>query len=256
MYNFMLACGMKDYDLSSMRLWISGSDAMPVDQIKQIEKISGRFLEGYGMVETASLISINLPFIRKPGSIGIPLPGIRVRIIDEEGAKVKRGEAGEIAVKGTSVMQGYWNNDEANRQIFTNGWMRTGDIGRRDKLGYIYFMDREKDVIKCGGYSIFSREVEEKILEHPLVLECALVGAPHPEKKEVPVAFVQLNAGAELTPEELQAWCKEHIAAYKAPRQVIILDEMPLNMTMKVLKRELRDRLIKEGYFSRLASAS
>ncbi len=250
MYNFMLACGMQDYDLSSMRLWISGSDAMPVEQIKQIEGISGRFLEGYGMVETASLISVNLPFIRKAGSIGIPLPGIRVRIIDEEGSKVKRGEAGEIAVKGASVMQGYWNNDEANRQTFVDGWMRTGDIGRRDRLGHIYFMDREKDVIKSGGYSIFSREVEEKIMEHPQVLECALVGAPHPEKKEVPVAFVQLNAGSELTAEELQEWCREHIAAYKAPRMVVILDEMPLNMTMKVLKRELRDRLIREGFFS------
>lgn len=252
MYNFMLACGMKDYDLSSMRLWISGSDAMPVDQIKQIESISGRFIEGYGMVETASLISVNLPFIRKAGSIGIPLPGIRVRIMDEDGNRKSRGEVGEIAVKGPSVMQGYWNNDEANRHIFASGgWMRTGDIGRRDRLGYIYFMDREKDVIKCGGYSIFSREVEEKILEHPKVLECALVGAPHPEKKEAPVAFIQLNAGESATPEELMEWCKEHIAAYKAPRLILIVDDLPLNMTMKVLKRELRDRLVREGYFEK-----
>jgi len=251
MYNFMLACGMKDYDLSSMRMWISGSDAMPVEQIKEIESIGGRFIEGYGMVETASLISVNLPFIRKAGSIGIPIPGIRVRIIDEEGRKLRRGQVGEIAVKGPSVMQGYWNNEEANRRTFIDGWMRTGDIGKRDWLGYIYFMDREKDVIKCGGYSIFSREVEEKILEHPQVHECALVGAPHPEKKEVPVAFVQLKMGEKAAEEEILSWCREHIAAYKCPRRVFIVDDLPLNMTMKVLKRELRERLLREGLMDR-----
>ncbi len=247
MYNMMLKAHPEKYDLSSIRLWISGSDAMPVEQIKEFEAISGRFIEGYGMVETSSLISVNLPFIRKPGSIGIPIPGIRVRIMDEEGNFLKRGEIGEIVVKGTSVMKGYWNNPEANSKTFVKGWMRTGDMGKKDRLGYIYFVDREKDVIKCGGYSIFSREVEEKILTHPKVFEAALVGAPHPEKGEIPVAFVQLKEGEEASAEELLAWCRENIAAYKAPRRVEIVDQLPLTMTLKVMKKELRERLIRES---------
>lgn len=243
MYNMMLNEHPEKYDLSSVRLWISGADAMPVDYIKRFESISGRFVEGYGMVETSSLISVNLPFIRKPGSMGIPVPGVKVRIMDENDNFLPRGEIGEIAVKGACVMKGYWNNEEANRRAFVDGWMRTGDIGKRDRLGYIYFVDREKDVIKCGGYSIFSREVEEKILSHPKVFTCALVGAPHPEKGEIPVAFIQLNEGQQATSEELLDWCKKNIAAYKAPRRVEIVPSLPMTMTLKVLKRELRELL-------------
>lgn len=247
MYNMMLKENPEKYDLSSMRLWISGADAMPVEQIKKFEAISGRFIEGYGLVETSSLVSVNLPFIRKPGSIGRPLPGMKVRIMDENGNFLRKGEVGEIVVKGPSVMKGYWNNEEGNREAFVNGWFRTGDMGRRGRFGYIYFADRKKDVIKCGGYSIFTREIEEKILTHPKVFECAVVGAPHPEKGEIPVAFIQLRENEEASSEELLSWCREHIAAYKVPRRVEIVPNLPVTMTLKVLKRELRDLLYAEN---------
>jgi len=243
MYNFLLQFHPERYDLSSIRYWLSGADAMPVEHIKRFESFGGRFIEGYGLVETAPIVSVNLPIIRRPGSIGMPVPGVKVRIMGEDGKLLKRGEVGEIVVKGPNVMKGYYNDPERTEEAFRYGWFHTGDIGYRDRIGFIYFSDREKDVIKTGGYSVFSREVEEEILENPKVLEVALIGEPHPTKGEVPVAFLQLKDGCEATEEELIAWCRERIAAYKAPRKIIILEEMPLTMTLKVMKKDLRKRL-------------
>ncbi|MBU4175092.1 MAG: AMP-binding protein [Actinobacteria bacterium] len=243
MYNFLLQFHPERYDLSSIRYWLSGADAMPVEHIKRFESFGGRFIEGYGLVETAPIVSVNLPVIRRPGSIGMPVPGVKVRIMGEDGNMLKRGEVGEIVVRGPNVMKGYYNDPERTREAFRYGWFHTGDVGYRDRIGFIYFSDREKDVIKAGGYSVFSREVEEEILENPKVLEVALVGEPHPTKGEVPVAFIQLKDGCEATEEELIAWSRERIAAYKAPRRIIILEEMPLTMTLKVMKKDLRKRL-------------
>jgi acyl-CoA synthetase (AMP-forming)/AMP-acid ligase II len=152
-------------------------------------------------------------------------------------------------VRGPNVMKGYWGDDDRTAEAFRYGWFHTGDMGFRDRLGFLHFVDREKDVVKHGGYSVFSREVEEEILRNPKVFEVALVGAPHQTKGEIPVAFIQLKEGEQATEEELLAWCKEHIAAYKAPRMVRIIDEMPLTMTLKVMKRELRSRLLEEAAF-------
>jgi long-chain acyl-CoA synthetase len=243
MYNMLLQANPEEYDLSSIRYWISGADAMPVEQIRKFESFGGRFIEGYGLVETAPIVSTNLPFIRRAGSIGIPVPGVKVRIMGEDGKLLKRGEVGEIVVRGPNVMKGYYNDSDRTGEAFRHGWFHTGDIGYRDRLGYVFFSDREKDVIKAGGYSVFSREVEEEILGNPAVHEVAVVGEPHPGKGEIPVAVIQLKPGESATEEELLAWCREHIAAYKAPRRVVIIDEMPLTMTLKVLKRELRDML-------------
>jgi long-chain acyl-CoA synthetase len=160
--------------------------------------------------------------------------------MDEEGNILPRGKVGEIVVRGPNVMKGYWNDEKATAEAFKFGWFHTGDMGYRDRLGFIYFVDREKDVIKVGGYTVFSCEVEEEILQNPKVLKAALVGIPHPTKGQVPVAVVQLKDGETATEEELLEWCKEHIAAYKAPRKIKIVKEMPLTMTLKVLKRELR----------------
>ncbi len=243
MYNMILQCNPEKYDLSSMRYWLSGADAMPVEQIKKIESFGGKFIEGYGLVETSPIISVNPYFFRRPGSVGIPVPGVKVRVMDENGHFLKRGEVGEFVIRGPNVMKGYWGDEERTRQAFKGGWFHTGDMGYRDRLGFLYFVDREKDVVKAGGYSVFSREVEEKILNHPKVFEVAVVGRPHPTKGEVPVAFVQLKEGEEATPDEILTWCSEHIAAYKAPREIRIVEELPLTMTMKVLKRELRKQL-------------
>jgi len=247
MYNLMLESHPEKYDLSSMRYWISGADAMPVDQIKRFEKLGGRFIEGYGLVETSPIISVNPYFARRHGSVGLPVPGVKVRVMDENGRMLKRGEVGEFVVRGPNVMKGYWGDGERNAEAFEYGWFHTGDMGYRDRIGYLYFVDREKDVVKSGGYSVFSREVEEEILRNEKVHEVAIVGAPHPTKGEVPVAFVQLKAGETATEDELLAWSREHIAGYKAPRQVRIIDEMPLTMTLKVMKRELRRRLEEEA---------
>lgn len=243
MYNLMLQAHPERYDLSSMRYWVCGADAMPVDQIKEFESFGGKFIEGYGLVETSPIISINPPFLRRPGSLGFPILGVKVRIMDEEGKFLRRGEVGEIVVRGPNVMKGYWNDEERTAEAFRHGWFHTGDIGYRDRLGYMYFVDRAKDVIKVGGYSVFSREVEEAILRNPKVHEVALVGAPDPTKGEVPVAFIQLKPGEAATGEELLAWCTENIASYRRPRQVKIIDDMPLTMTLKVMKKELRSRL-------------
>ncbi|MFH1149709.1 MAG: AMP-binding protein [Actinomycetota bacterium] len=250
MYNIMLQFHPEKYDLSSMRYWLSGADAMPVEQIKRLEALGGKFIEGYGLVETSPIISVNPYFARRAGTVGIPVPGVKLRVMDEGGKFQKRGKVGEFVVKGPNVMKGYWGDEERTAEAFKYGWFHTGDMGYRDRLGYLHFVDREKDVVKAGGYSVFSREVEEEILLNPKVHEVALIGAPHPTKGEVPVAFVQLKPGEIATEEELLEWCREHIAAYKCPRMVRIIDEMPLTMTMKVLKRELRKRLQDEGLFT------
>jgi long-chain acyl-CoA synthetase len=223
---------------------------MPVEQIKRLESFGGRFIEGYGLVETSPIVSVNPYFARRAGTVGIPVPGVKVRVMDEEGNFKRRGKVGELVVRGPNVMKGYWGDEQRTAEAFKYGWFHTGDIGFRDRLGYLHFVDREKDVVKAGGYSVFSREVEEEILLNPKVHEVALVGAPHPTKGEVPVAFVQLKPGETATEDELLEWCREHIAAYKCPRMIRIIDEMPLTMTMKVLKRELRKRLEEEGLFT------
>jgi long-chain acyl-CoA synthetase len=250
MYNMMLLFEPEKYDLSSMRYWLSGADAMPVEHIARLEKLGGKFIEGYGLVETSPIISVNPPILRRVGTVGIPMPRVKVRVMDDEGRKLRRKKVGEFVVRGPNVMKGYWGDDERTAEAFKYGWFHTGDMGFRDRFGYLHFVDREKDVVKAGGYSVFSREVEEEILQHPAVYEVALIGAPHPTKGEVPVAFVQLHAGAQATPDELLEWCKEHIAGYKRPRVIKIIDEMPLTMTLKVLKRELRQQVIEEGLFA------
>ena len=250
MYNMLLLFKPEEYDLSSMRYWLSGADAMTVEQIRRLEALGGKFIEGYGLVETSPIISVNPSFLRRVGTVGIPMPGVKVKVMDGEGKMQRRGKVGEFVVRGPNVMKGYWGDDERTAQAFKYGWFHTGDMGFRDYLGYLHFVDREKDVVKAGGYSVFSREVEEEILANPAVFEVALVGAPHPTKGEVPVAFVQLKEGESITEDELLEWCKEHIAGYKRPRMIRIIDQMPLTMTMKVLKRELRKQLIDEGLFA------
>jgi long-chain acyl-CoA synthetase len=250
MYNMMLLFKPEERDLSSMRFWLCGADAMPVEQIERLEKLGGKFIEGYGLVETSPIISVNPFFLRRTGTVGIPLLGVKVKVMDEAGKKQRRGKVGEFVVRGPNVMKGYWGDDERTAEAFKYGWFHTGDMGYRDWIGYLHFVDREKDVVKAGGYSVFSREVEEEMLGHPSVYEAALVGAPHPTKGEVPVAFVQLKAGESITEDELLDWCKEHIAAYKRPRMIRIIDQMPLTMTLKVLKRDLRKQIIDEGLFA------
>ncbi len=257
MYSMLLEAGLDSYDLSSVRIWGSSADAMP-DEIAIEFRKRGRlkvgpldfdsiFIDAYGMVELSSMTCMKMPLpgiTFPPKCVGFPVPPIRVRILDEDGRKVKTGEVGELAVKGPCVMKGYWAKPEETAAQMVNGWFRTGDMAKKDRIGRVYFADRKKDVVKSGGYSVFSVEVEQEILEHPDVLEVAIVGIPHPTKKEAPVAICVLEEGAAATSDDIHEWCRDNIARYKSPRAVIVIssEEMPRTPTLKILKRELRDR--------------
>ncbi len=258
MYAMMLAEGIDSYDLSHMKMFGSAADAMP-EEYAEAFRAKGSlfrlgpyqpkafFTEVYGMVELAGIATLKIAImgLKYPrGCVGWPLPPVRVRIIDEDGRKVPAGEVGEVAVAGPGITKGYWNNPEATSELIVDGWLRTGDVGRKDKLGRLFFVDRVKDVIKVGGYSVFSVEVEKEVLNHPDVADAAVVGIPHPLKKQVPLAVVTIKPGSQTSEDDILAWCKENIAGYKSPRAVRIIkpEEMPYGMTLKVRKLELRDR--------------
>ena len=257
MYAFLLACNPEKYDLSSLRMLGSSADAMPPEHIDKLRELAARpglirkrkplFAEAYGMVELTGLAALK-PALRglewPAGCVGFAVPPTHVRIADDAGKSVKRGEPGELLVRGPGVTKGYWDNPEATDLAMIDGWLRTGDMAKKDRWGRIFFVDRVKDVIKCGGYSVFSVEVEEEILGHPAVQEVAVIGIPHRTMGQVPAAVVCLREGAQATEDELAAWCKENIATYKAPRivKIIPLSEMPFGVTLKIMKKDLRDR--------------
>jgi len=258
MYAMMLAEGIDKYDLSNLKMLGSAADAMPEELVEAFRR-KGSFLklgpfrtgaffaEVYGMVELAgtATLKLALPGIRYPrGCVGWPVWPVRVRIVDEYGKTLPPGEVGEVAVSGPGVTKGYWNDPEATRELINEGWLRTGDMGKKDRWGRLYFVDRKKDVIKCGGYSVFSVEVEKEVLSHPAISDAAVIGIPHPTKGQVPVAVVTLKPGVSASEEEILSWCRENIAGYKCPRAVRIIppEEMPYGATLKVRKLELRRR--------------
>ncbi|HEY2489952.1 MAG TPA: long-chain fatty acid--CoA ligase [Streptosporangiaceae bacterium] len=229
-------------DTSSLRLCISGGAAMPVEVLRNFEQQFGCIiLEGYGLSETSPVASFNHPDkVRKPGSVGTPVEGVEMRLVGADGADVPDGEVGEIAIRGHNVMKGYWGKPEATAEAIPDGWFRTGDIGRCDEDGYYYIVDRKKEMIIRGGFNVYPREIEEVLHEHPAVAEVAVVGIPHPEFGEDVGAAVALKPGASATPEELRAFAKERVAAYKYPRHVWLVDELPKGPTGKILRREVR----------------
>jgi long-chain acyl-CoA synthetase len=231
-----------DYDVSALRLCISGGAAMPVEVLRQFEDAFDCIvLEGYGLSETSPVASFNHPGReRKPGSIGTPIRGVEMRVVDASGAEVPQGEVGEIAIRGHNIMKGYLNRPEATAEaVSDDGWFRTGDIGRVDEDGYYYIVDRKKDLIIRGGYNIYPREIEEVLYEHPEVAEAAVVGIPHPELGEEVGAAVALKPGATVTTDELRSYVKSQVAAYKYPRRVWIVDALPKGPTGKILKKEI-----------------
>jgi len=263
MYAMMLAEGIDKYDLSSMKAWCSAADAMPPEQVEIFRKkggfikifgkplMSALFVEAYGMVELAgiSMIKFNLPGIRfARGCVGMPVYPYRIKVMKEDGTRAKPGEVGEIWAKGPGVTKGYFNNPEASKELIHQGWLNTGDLGKKNRLGLIYFVDRKKDMIKAGGYSIFSVEVEQKLMRHPKISRAVVFGIPHPTKKEMTVAVVCLKPGMEAAEQEIIQWANEHMAHYKAPRLVKIVpeSEIPMGMTLKVLKREIKAKFLPE----------
>ncbi len=242
MYSAMLhAPGSGTYDTSSLRVCISGGAAMPVEVMRVFEEHFGcTVLEGYGLSETSPMASFNHPDReRKPGSIGTPVEGVEMRVVDDDGHEVAPGEPGEIVIRGHNVMKGYWKRPEATAEAIRGGWFFSGDIGRIDDEGYFYIVDRKKELIIRGGYNVYPREIEEIIYEHPAVQEVAVIGVPHAELGEEVGAAVTLKPGATATEAEIRDYVKSNVAAYKYPRYVWFMDELPKGATGKILKREI-----------------
>jgi long-chain acyl-CoA synthetase len=229
-------------DVSSLRLCVSGGAALPVEVLRQFEEAFGcPILEGYGLSETSPVASFNHPDReRKAGSIGTPIAGVEMRAVDDSGADVPPGEVGEIAIRGHNVMKGYWGKPEATAAAIPDGWFRTGDLARIDEDGYFFIVDRKKELIIRGGYNVYPREIEEALHEHPAVAEVAVVGIPHDSLGEEVGAAVALKPGATATPDELRAFAKARVAAYKYPRHVWLVDQLPKGPTGKILRREIK----------------
>ena len=229
-------------DTSSLRVCVSGGSALPEQTMREFEeKFDAQILEGYGLSETSPVASFNmLDRPTKPGTIGRAIPGCEMKLIDADGNDVPAGDGvGEIAIRGDNVMKGYWGKPEETEAAIPDGWFRTGDLATVDDDGYYTIVDRKKDLIIRGGMNIYPREVEEVLYTHPDVVECAVVAVPHPELGEDVGAAVSLKPGSTATLEDVQQYVKERIAAYKYPRQIWQLDELPKGPTGKILRRSV-----------------
>ena len=225
-----------------LRIAVSGGSAMPLEVLRNFgERYGVQVLEGYGLSETSPVATFNrLDRPAKPGSVGLPVWGVSVRVVDADDNDLPTGEPGEVVVKGHNVMKGYLGRPEATATALRGGWFHTGDIGTFDEDGFLSITDRVKDMIVRGGFNVYPREVEEVLMTHPAVSLAAVLGVPDDRLGEEVKAFVVLVPGAEVTADELVAWSKQQMADYKYPRRIAFLDELPMNATGKILKRELR----------------
>ena len=230
------------YDIPSLRWCLAGGAAMPVEVMRAFEdKFGVQILEGYGLSETSPVASFNvLDRPRKPGSIGYPAWGVEMCILDENDKPVADGERGEICVRGHNIMKGYLKLPDATKETLRGGWFHSGDIGVRDDDGSYAIVDRKKDMIIRGGFNVYPREVEEVLYAHEAIVEAAVIGVAHESHGEEVKAVVVTREASALRSEELIAWCKERLAAYKYPRIVEFVDELPKGPTGKILKRELK----------------
>ncbi|MEL6534500.1 MAG: long-chain fatty acid--CoA ligase [Bacteroidota bacterium] len=227
---------------NTLRVAVSGGASLPVQVLNDFEeRFSVPIMEGYGMSEGAPVVTFNqLRFGRKPGSIGTPIWGVEVKLVDADDNDVPVGEKGELCYRGHNVMKGYYKRPEANAETLKGGWLHSGDIARKDEDGFFYIVDRTKDMIIRGGLNVYPREVEEVMIQHEAVSLVAVIGVPHEEHGEEIKACVVLADGASVEAEALMEWTKERIAAYKYPRIIEFLDALPMNATGKILKKELR----------------
>jgi len=219
---------------------ISGGAALPVEVLHGFEAAYGcEILEGYGLSETSPVACFNQRGNRKEGSIGVPVEGVSMKVIDPSGNNVAIGTVGEIAIKGHNIMKGYWQRPDATETAIVDGWFRSGDLGRQDEDGFFYIVDRKKDMIIRGGFNVYPREIEEVLYEHPLVIEAAVIGIPHPTHGEEVAAVVALAAESDVTATDIRDWVKTRVAPYKYPRHVWIVDTLPKGPTGKILKRAI-----------------
>lgn len=231
------------YDLSSLETVGSGSAALPVSLRKKfIEKFNAEVRDAYGLSEASPGVATqrnDMPI--KEGSVGLPMPGVKIKIADENGDELPVGEVGELLIQGDNVTQGYFRNEEATREAFKDGWLCTGDMARVDEDGYLYIVDRKKDLIIRGGFNIYPRDLEELLAKHEAVLEVAVIGVPSERMGEEILACVVKKEDVEVTEQELLEYCQIHVAKYKSPRQIVFIKELPRNGVGKILKMRLKD---------------
>ncbi len=234
----------QNYDLSSIEACLSGAAPLPLEVQQRFEQLTGgKLVEGYGLTET-SPVAISTPIWgkRKEGSIGIPWPDTEAVVLSAEtGEFAEPGEVGEIMIRGPQVMKGYWNRPEATAATFKDDWFLTGDMGYMDEEGFFYIVDRKKDMIIAGGFNIYPREIEEVLYEHENIQEAVVIGVPDPYRGETVKAFVVLKDGKSLTEDELDKYCRAHLAAYKVPKLYEFRDELPKTLVGKILRRVLVD---------------
>jgi len=227
------------YDLSSLRVCISGGAALPLELYNRfLEVCKVDLIEGSGPTEAVSFVGV--PGSNKPGSVGRPLEGVQAKIVDDNDVELPQGEIGEICVQGPTTMQGYQNLPEATAEAMRGGWFHTGDLGKMDQDGFVYIVDRKKDMIIVGGMNVYPREIEECLYQHPKVYETAVIGAYDKERGQVPRAYVVLKADTEADAKEFILYCRKHLANYKCPKDVVIVESLPKNATGKIDKKRIQ----------------
>ncbi|MDR0454725.1 MAG: long-chain-fatty-acid--CoA ligase [Deferribacteraceae bacterium] len=229
------------------RIALCGGAPLPVEIINRFKDVYGKIiLEGYGLSEASPVLSVNPITKQKVGTIGVPLPGVDIKIVDENDNEAPLNTPGELIARGPNVMRGYWNQPEESERTLRNGWLHTGDIASQDEEGYITIIDRLKDLILVKGMNVYPREIEELLYKYSGVITAAVVGIPDGEGSEIPVAYVKINPESEVTVDALKKYIRHNIASFKAPRRFIITDDIPLNAGGKVMKKELRERAKKD----------
>jgi len=252
MFKMLLAAGIEKYDLSSMQVWGGGADAFNPDLVEKFRRFGGwkigplrvkpLFVRGYGMAETGGHVCMTPPWPTQGTCAGWVVPMLEWDFLDERGNLVrKEGSQGELVLKGPTIMKGYYNDPEKTRDAFVDGWFRTGDIMKKGGAGLLYFVEREKDVIKCGGYSIFPSEVEHYLIKHPDLEQVVVIGIHDDIKGQLPVAVAVPKLGSVVTPDEVMEWVREHIAGYKRPRRIVFTDQLPMTFSLKPKRAELRE---------------
>lgn len=248
------------YDLSTLRTVIYGGGSIPLDLLRRaIRFFRCGMVQSYGQVESAGVLTFlhpeehsldeNVPYMRKLTSVGKEAVGVEIRVVDGEGRPVGRDQVGEVVARGENIFQGYFEDPESTGEVLRGGWLRTGDVASVDEEGYIYIVDRMRDSLMVGGYSVYPREIESVLGEHPDVMEAAVVGRPDYALGEIPVAFVTLREGARSGPEDLLDHCRKNMAPFKVPREISFAAKLPKNSAGKILKSRLREGILaRRGY--------
>jgi long-chain acyl-CoA synthetase len=242
MLQILLSKPLEQYDLGSLRYLSSGGAPLAREVgeefVRRVPSVAIR--QGYGLTETGALLTMNPAGRERAGSVGLPVPEVELRIVDDDRRTLPTGEIGEICSRSPGVMQGYWRSAETTSEAIRDGWLHTGDVGYLDEDGYLFIVDRKKDLIIRGGFNVYPRDVEDALVEHPDVQMAGVIGKPDKVHGEEVVAFVAVRDGTELTPDELIAWSREHIGGYKYPREVHLLQALPLTPVGKIDRKTLR----------------